>query len=101
MTLDEKIENGELSRKAGKEVSEYLKKHKCSLDEAIDRLGLKQCIANLSDLEKFFNDSNILNISKSNTFNELFIEIMKQSRGSFSPNLVTEFLNKKGYKNEN
>ncbi len=98
-TLVCRIKDGTISGKAGKEVLDFLMQHSVSVDEAIEKLGLKQvsddgAILKLID-EILANNQDKVSEYKSGKdklFGFFVGQVMKASKGSANPAKVNELL---------
>ncbi len=97
--LVKRIEDKTISAKAAKEVLDHLCSSKIGVDEAIDKLGLKQ-ISDSSAIEAIVNDVLSANqdkveqyrAGKDKLFGFFVGQVMKASKGSANPQSVNEIL---------
>ena len=96
------IDNKTISGKAGKDILDYLMEHDISVDEAIEKLGLKQvnddsAILKLIDevLSKNSDKVEEYKQGKTKLFGFFVGQVMKASRGSANPQKVNELLRSK------
>ena len=100
--LVQRIEDKTISGKAAKDVLDYLMEHDIDVDEAIEKLGLKQ-ISDASALEPIIDEILAANIDKVEQYKAgkeklfgFFVgQVMKASKGKADPKLVNELLRKK------
>ncbi len=101
-TIVKRIEDKTISGKAAKDVLDYLMEHDITVDEAIEKLGLKQ-ISDASALEPMIDEILAANedkvaeykAGKEKLFGFFVGQVMKASRGKADPKLVNELLRKK------
>ena len=100
--LIKNIENSNISAKAAKDVLDYLMKNEISVEDAIEKLGLKQLsddnsILNLIDKILKDNVSKVQEYKsgKDKLFGFFVGQIMKESKGSANPQKVNDLLKKK------
>ena len=100
--LVQRIEDKTISGKAAKDVLDYLMEHDVDVDEAIEKLGLKQ-ITDTSAIEAMIDEILAANADKVEQYRAgkeklfgFFVgQVMKASRGKADPKLVNELLKKK------
>ncbi len=100
--LVQRIEDKTISGKAAKDVLDYLMEHDIDVDEAIEKLGLKQ-ISDASALEPLIDEILAANADKVEQYKAgkeklfgFFVgQVMKASQGKADPKLVNELLRKK------
>ncbi len=100
--LVQRIEDKTISGKAAKDVLDYLMEHDIDVDEAIEKLGLKQ-ISDASALEPMIDEILAANADKVEQYKAgkeklfgFFVgQVMKASQGKADPKLVNELLRKK------
>ncbi len=100
--LVQRIEDKTISNKAAKDVLDYLMENDVDVDEAIEKLGLKQ-ISDASALEPIIDEILAANADKVEQYKAgkeklfgFFVgQVMKASRGKADPKLVNELLRKK------
>ncbi len=100
--LVQRIEDKTISGKAAKDVLDYLMEHDIDVDEAIEKLGLKQ-ISDASALEPLIDEILAANADKVEQYKAgkeklfgFFVgQVMKASKGKADPKLVNELLRKK------
>lgn len=98
-TLVKRIEDGTISGKAAKEVLDYLMENDTSVDESIDKLGLKQVSddgAIIEIIEAIIN-ANTDKVTeyksgKEKLFGFFVGQVMKESKGTANPAKVNELL---------
>lgn len=97
--LVQRIKDGTISGKAGKEVLDYLMKNSIGVDETIEKLGLKQvsddsAILELIDTILASNQDKVdeYKSGKEKLFGFFVGQVMKASRGSANPAKVNELL---------
>ncbi len=101
-TIVKRIEDKTISGKAAKDVLDYIMEHDITVDEAIEKLGLKQ-ISDASALEPMIDEILAANedkvaeykAGKEKLFGFFVGQVMKASRGKADPKLVNELLRKK------
>ncbi len=101
-TLVKRIEDGTISAKAAKDVLDYLMEHKNSVDEVIEKLGLKQ-VSDSGAIEAICDDVIAKNVDKvaeyksgkDKLFGFFVGQVMKESKGSANPQTVNEILKAK------
>ncbi len=101
-SLVKAIEDKTISGKAGKDVLDYLMENDISVDDAVEKLGLKQVNddgAIISIIDEVMN-SNMDKVEqyrggKDKLFGFFVGQVMKASRGSANPNKVNELLKEK------
>ncbi len=101
-TIVKRIEDKTISGKAAKDVLDYLMQNSVDVDEAIEKLGLKQ-ISDVSALEPMIDEILSLNedkvaeykAGKEKLFGFFVGQVMKASKGKADPKLVNELLRKK------
>ena len=98
-TLVCRIEDGTISGKAAKDILDYLMEHPCSVDDAIETLGLKQvsddsAILSIIDnvIEANAAQAEQYRSGKEALFGFFVGQVMKASKGSASPAKVNELL---------
>jgi len=97
-----RIEDKTISNKAAKEVLDYLMEHDVEVDEAIEKLGLKQ-ISDAGAIEAMVDEILAANedkvaeykSGKEKLFGFFVGQVMKASKGKADPKLVNEILRKK------
>lgn len=101
-TLVARIKKGTISGKAGKEVLDYLFENNILVDEAIEKLGLKQvsddtAIFEIIDTILSANEDKVAEYKsgKEKLFGFFVGQVMKASRGSANPAKVNELLKKR------
>jgi len=100
-TLVKRIEDSTISAKAAKDVLDYLMKNSVSVDEAIEKLGLKQ-VSDDGAIQSIIDDVISSNIDKVEQYKNgkeklfgFFVgQVMKASRGKANPAKVNELLKK-------
>ena len=100
--LVKRIEDQTISGKAAKEVLDYLMENNSDVDSAIDKLGLKQ-VTDMGAIEKICDEIIAANEDKAEQYrggkDKLFGffvgQVMKESKGSASPQAVNEVLKAK------
>jgi aspartyl-tRNA(Asn)/glutamyl-tRNA(Gln) amidotransferase subunit B len=101
-TLVKRIEDGTISGKAAKEVLDYLMENDTSVDESIDKLGLKQVSddgAIIEIIEAIIN-ANTDKVAeyksgKEKLFGFFVGQVMKESKGTANPAKVNQLLKEK------
>jgi aspartyl-tRNA(Asn)/glutamyl-tRNA(Gln) amidotransferase subunit B len=101
-TLVKRIEDGTISGKAAKEVLDYLMENDTSVDESIDKLGLKQVSddgAIIEIIEAIIN-ANTDKVTeyksgKEKLFGFFVGQVMKESKGTANPAKVNQLLKEK------
>ena len=101
-TIVKRIEDKTISGKAAKDVLDYLMQNDIGVDEAIEKLGLKQ-ISDASALEPMIDEILAANedkvaeykAGKEKLFGFFVGQVMKASKGKADPKLVNELLRKK------
>ncbi len=101
-TIVKRIEDKTISGKAAKDVLDYLMENESGVDEAIEKLGLKQ-ISDASALEPIIDEILSANedkvaeykAGKEKLFGFFVGQVMKASKGKADPKLVNELLRKK------
>ena len=101
-TIVKRIEDKTISGKAAKDVLDYLMENDIGVDEAIEKLGLKQ-ISDASALEPIIDEILAANedkvaeykAGKEKLFGFFVGQVMKASKGKADPKLVNELLRKK------
>ena len=98
-TLVKRIKDGTISGKAGKEVLDYLMENGVSVDEAIEKLGLKQlsddsAILELIDDILANNEDKVeqYKSGKDKLFGFFVGQVMKASKGTANPAMVNKLL---------
>lgn len=98
-TLVKRIKDGTISGKAGKEVLDYLMENSVSVDEAIEKLGLKQlsddsAILELIDDILANNEDKVeqYKSGKDKLFGFFVGQVMKASQGTANPAMVNKLL---------
>lgn len=98
-TLVKRIEDGTISGKAAKEVLDYLMQNSVSVDDAIDKLGLKQvsddgAILEIIDAIILANEDKVeqYKSGKDKLFGFFVGQTMKASKGTANPAKVNELL---------
>ncbi|MDD3462851.1 MAG: Asp-tRNA(Asn)/Glu-tRNA(Gln) amidotransferase subunit GatB [Sulfurospirillaceae bacterium] len=101
-SLVKRIEDGTISGKAGKDVLDYLMQNSIDVDEAIEKLGLKQvsddgAICAIIDEVIGANGDKVVEYKagKVQLFGFFVGQVMKQSKGSANPNKVNDLLKQK------
>lgn len=101
-TLVKRIKDETISGKAGKDVLDYLFEHDSNVDEAIEKLGLKQvsddgAIFEIIDTILNSNQDKVAEYKggKEKLFGFFVGQVMKASRGSANPAKVNELLKKR------
>ena len=100
--LIKRIEDNTISAKAAKDVLDYLMEHEEEVDEAIEKLGLKQ-ISNESELLAIVNEILLKNEDKVNEYKSgkekpfgFFVgQCMKASKGKANPAKINKLLREK------
>ncbi len=100
--LIQRIEDKTISNKAAKDVLDYLMQNDVDVDEAIDKLGLKQ-ISDAGAIEAMIDEILSKNedkvaeyrAGKEKLFGFFVGQVMKASKGKADPKLVNELLRKK------
>ena len=100
--LIQRIEDKTISNKAAKDVLDYLMENDVDVDEAIDKLGLKQ-ISDTGAIEAMIDEILSKNedkvaeykAGKEKLFGFFVGQVMKASKGKADPKLVNELLRKK------
>ncbi|MDX9813258.1 MAG: Asp-tRNA(Asn)/Glu-tRNA(Gln) amidotransferase subunit GatB [Sulfurimonadaceae bacterium] len=101
-TLVKRIEDGTISGKAAKEVLDYLMENDLSVDDVIEKLGLKQ-VSDTGAIEAICDDVIAKNGDKvaeykggkDKLFGFFVGQVMKESKGSANPQTVNEILKAK------
>jgi len=101
-TIVKRIEDQTISGKAAKEVLDFLMENESSVDDAIEKLGLKQ-VTDMSAIEAICDE--IINLNpekveqyqggKEKLFGFFVGQVMKASKGSANPQAVNEILKSK------
>lgn len=100
--LVKRIEDGTISGKAAKDVLDYLMEHNIDVDDAIDKLGLKQ-VSDTSAIEAICDEVILANedkvaeyrSGKDKLFGFFVGQVMKASKGSANPTTVNDILKAK------
>jgi aspartyl-tRNA(Asn)/glutamyl-tRNA(Gln) amidotransferase subunit B len=100
--LVKRIDDGTISGKAGKEVLDYLMENEASVDEVIEKLGLKQvsddgAIIAMIDEIMGANEDKVAEYrsGKEKLFGFFVGQVMKASKGSANPQVVNKLLKEK------
>ncbi len=101
-TIVKRIEDKTISGKAAKDVLDHLMEHEMEVDEAIEKLGLKQ-VSDTGAIEAMVNEVLAANedkvaeykAGKEKLFGFFVGQVMKASKGSANPQAVNEILKQK------